>query len=204
MLVYNVLLHERYGGPVRSVALLLRRHANAPAIDGWLVRRRADGSEYLEFGYDVVRVWELSANPLLAGGLGIAPLGLLTDEAEGRLSDVLQQVAACVNAEVADVGRRDRFLAACYILMGMRYDESVLDPLFVGVQQMQESSTYQAILRKGGIAAQQRTLVMLLEQKFGSLPPGLESRIRGTIDAEKLDTAILQVATIQSPTELVL
>lgn len=61
MLLYNVLLEDRYGGPVHSVALLLRRQANTSDLTGSLVRCLAEGREYLRFEYSVIRVWELSA-----------------------------------------------------------------------------------------------------------------------------------------------
>ena len=86
LLRYSALLHDRYGGPVYSVALLLRPEANALDITGVVSRRRLDGHEYHRFEYFVVKVWELHVEPLMASGLGALPLVLLTDEAEGHLA----------------------------------------------------------------------------------------------------------------------
>src|SRR5438067_4167518 len=78
VLLYNVLAHHRYGGPVHSVVLLLRPEANATTVTGTLRRALADGRVYHEFGYTVVRPWEQSAEELLAGPLGSLPLAALT------------------------------------------------------------------------------------------------------------------------------
>src|SRR6202035_2188521 len=48
LLLYNVLLEHRYGGPVRTVLVLLRRDANASNLTGMLSRSDARG-EYLRF-----------------------------------------------------------------------------------------------------------------------------------------------------------
>jgi len=56
MLLYNTLLHHRHGGPVYTIALLLRREASAPNLTGALVRTFPNGQEYLGFRYVVVRL----------------------------------------------------------------------------------------------------------------------------------------------------
>lgn len=84
------------------------------------------------------------------------------------------------------------------------------------LQAIRESSTYQAILAQGRaeglaegraegrLATLRQILVLLLEQKFGSLVPSLEDTINANTDAAKLQAAILQVATINSPSDLAL
>ena len=68
-------LRRRERCPVHSVAILLRPDANATTLTGNLRWARHDGRPYLSFDYDVVRVWTLNADALLAGGLGTAPIG---------------------------------------------------------------------------------------------------------------------------------
>jgi predicted transposase YdaD len=216
MLEYNVFLHRRERVPVRSVAILLRRDANASTVTGQLIRRLVDGSLVLHFEYAVVRVWELSADELLSAGLGLAPLGLLTDDARPRLKDLVRQFAARVEREVPDIQMQSRLLAGSSILLGLRYDKNEIDSLFIGVQKMKESSVYRALIDEGKIEGkiegqiegkiegQRLALVALLEQKFGGIAPELETRIQNTADAAKLQAAIRQVLAIQSPAELVL
>ncbi len=118
--------------------------------------------------------------------------------------------------EIAEPQLRDRFLAGSSILLGLRYDSSEAQALFAGVQGMEESSVYQALvqrglekgrvegLEKGRVEELHLTLVTLLEQKFGSVPPELNARIQQATDTEELRAAIRQVLTIQSASELVL
>ena len=69
-LQYNVLLHRRHGLPVQSVVLLLRPEADGPEMTGLVQHRLPDGRRYLEFDYEVVRVWQKPVDAVLAGGLG--------------------------------------------------------------------------------------------------------------------------------------
>lgn len=220
MLLYNALLYDRYGGPVDSFAILLRQDAEANALTGLLKRRLADGVEYFRFAYKVVRVWEYPADTLLSSGLGIAPLGLLTDDAVTRLAELVPKLADRVKREIPDVGMQDRFLSGSYLLLGLRYDECEIESVFRGVQEMEESSTYRALINKGlnrglvlgrdegrteGLIAGLRlSIVTLLEQKFGSVPNEMLSKIQMTTDAAKLENAIRQTVTIQSVVELTL
>ena len=102
MLVYNTLLFDRYGGPVRSIAILLRQNAEATALTGTLTRTMADDSEYLRFRYGMIRVWEYAADTFLAGGIGLAPLALLTDDAEPRLPELVHRLAERAKTEIDD------------------------------------------------------------------------------------------------------
>ena len=210
LLLYNVLLDHRYGGPVHTVALLLRREALFQQLSGILTRDAADGREYLRFGYTVVRLWELPADALLAAGLGTAPLALLTDDAAPRLPELVDRFAERVEREAPGQGTADVLLTCGYILLGLRYDKEVIRTLFTGVQHMRESSTYQAILEEGwekGVAAgelrvRRADLLDLLRQRFGTVSPEIEARIRAASDPARLGAAVRQVFTIGSPDEL--
>lgn len=207
MLLYNVLLHERYGGPVHTIALLLRRDA-AGGVTGTVSRAGTDGREYLRFGYTAVRVWELPADQLLAGGLGTTPLALLTDDAAARMTAVAKRFTERAISESPTTADASLLLSCGYILTGLRYDKALAKSLFDGVQQMKESSTYQAIRSEGrdeGIAlGVQRSLLKLLQKRFGTISPEVENRVRAVTDAARLDAALDQVVDIASPDELTL
>lgn len=85
LLRYNVLVGHQAGLPVHSVLMLLRPKANASNQTGVYQLRGAGGAVYLEFRYTVVRVWEESLGGLLAAGVGLAPLAVLTNEAAADL-----------------------------------------------------------------------------------------------------------------------
>jgi predicted transposase YdaD len=190
LLLYNVLLESRYGGPVHTAAVLLRREANSPGLTGTVVRQFADGREYLRFGYAVVRVWELSAAALMAGGLGAVPLALLTDDAKAQLPALVAQFAARVTREAPTADTANLLLSCGYILLGLRYDNAVARTLFHGVQKMRESSTYQAILEEGRDEgrneAAQLFVLRLGTKSFGPTAAAIEAAVRSINDFDRL------------------
>lgn len=210
LLLYNVLLEYRYGGPVYTVALLLRREASSPQLTGTVVRSFPDGPEYHRFAYFVVRVWELPADVLLTTGLGTTPLALLTDDAAPRLPELVKRFAERIEREEPSTERASLLLSAGFILLGLRYDKAVARSLFTGVQKMRESSTYQAILEEGReegrdegrIQTRQEDLFTLLQERFGAVPPEVEARIRATTDPVRLHAAVRQVLRINAPDEI--
>ncbi len=210
MMLYNGLLHERYLGPVYSVTLLLRRGADSPLLTGTLSRKYPDGREYLRFNYSIVRVWELSAESLLSGNIGAIPLSLLTDEATGRLGEFVDRIDDRLRSMGTDESTRKLILTSSYILLGMRYDEVVIDQAFIRTRGMKESTTYQAILREGRdegrdegvIAARKQAILDILAERFGVVTPEVQSRIQSANDASRLQFAVRQSMRIASPGDL--
>ena len=208
MLVYNVLLESNYGEPVESVAILLRPEANARTATGLLTRMRRNGEVKLRFAYDVVRIWEQAADELISGAIGTAPLGLLTNDARNRLPALVRELSRRAETELADVEKQNELLIGSFILLGLRYDRSEIEPLFVGVQHMRESSTYQGIFQdgeargvaqgeaRGTICELRLNIITLLEQKFGSVPPELEMRVQQSEDMTRLRAAFRKAIAI--------
>ncbi len=185
LLVYNVLAAHRYGGPVQTVVMLLRREANASTLTGTLHRHLSDGRLYHEFRYDVVRLWELPAEELLTGPLGTLPLAALTDEAAATLPAVFGRVDERVTREAgASVGT---LRSAMYILLGLRYDPERIDRLFQGVQGMEESTTYQAILSKGRSREARNFIRLIGEDRFGSPDATVEASLAAIDDTDRLE-----------------
>lgn len=149
----------------------------------------------------MVRVWELSADDLLAGGIGALPLALLTDDAEPRLDQVADRIDDRLRAETDDATRQ-LVLASGFILGGLRYDNERLQQAFTRARGMKESSTYQMILREGRAEARQEDLLDILRDRFGTVPPDVENRILAATDAVALKTAIRAALHVASPDEL--
>jgi len=209
MHIYSALLYDRYKVPVYSVALLLRKDANAANLTGRLSRVHTDGREYLRFEYDVIRIWELPCEPLMAGSSGTLPLALLTDEANGRLPELVARLDNRLRAEKATEKERKLLLTSSYILLGLRYNNDVIRNAFLGVQGMKESTTYQAILKEGReegrklalneslIIARRDTLLAVLRDKFPEVPAALKARIESFDDADSLLKAVLRAMHIE-------
>jgi predicted transposase YdaD len=148
ILRYNVLLDYRHRLPVLSVVVLLRAEADGPDLQGIVRRQLPEGNSYLEFRYQVVRIWQHAVEEILAGGLGTLPLAPLSRGAAEDLPGVFQQLARRLDKE-ATADERDTLWLATYLLMGLRYPLDRTLQLFRGVQAMEESVTYQAIIAEG-------------------------------------------------------
>ena len=209
LLQYNALLDARYGNPVYSVALLLRRDAER-GVTGVVSRCRQNGTEYLRFEYTVIKVWELHIEPLMASGIGALPLVLLTNEAEGQLGTLVDRIDERLRAEQVPDADRIFLLTCGYILLGLRYDDDVIQNAYTRVRRMKESSTYQAILRegreegelKGELKTRQSTLLDILRDRFGEVPPEVELRIWAVTEAARLQHAILRAIRISTIDDL--
>ncbi len=147
LLRYNALLHARHGVPVASAVVLLRRAANMTWLNGCLSVAPPVGPAW-EFRYEVVRVWERPASDFLNGPLGLLPLAPLADVNAADLPAVVTGIRARLGVEVARP-LAAKLWSAAYVLMGLKYNEALIDSVLSGVMQMEESVTYQAILRRG-------------------------------------------------------
>jgi predicted transposase YdaD len=189
LLVYNVLAAYRYGGPVQTVVLLLRREANASTITGMLQRRLTNGRLYHEFRYDFVRLWELSAEEFLAGPLGTLPLAALTDAAAAMLPAVFNRIDDGFGHEAGAAAGTLR--AALYVLLGLRYDRQQIDQLYRGVRGMEESVTYQAIVEKGSARGRRELALRIIRrlgrEKLGAPDAAAESALAAIDDPDRLE-----------------
>jgi hypothetical protein len=83
----------------------------------------------LVFRYQLIRVWELPAEQLLAGGLGtlsLAPLGAVTQsELPGVIERIKVKLAAPRYRQVAG-----RLWTAVDVLLGLRYERAFIEQLY--------------------------------------------------------------------------
>jgi hypothetical protein len=188
-LLYSVLFENKFKGPVYSVVLLFRREADAPTMTGVLQRIRADGTPYLTFEYAVVRVWELPCDELIAAGLGLIPLAMLTDDAESRLPELMQRADREIQRENLPPKASGEFWTHCFGMLGVRYDRPFIDQLFQGVSGMMVSSTFQGIFDDGqakALASWRTSLRKLGEKRFGAISKKIERRLNSIRNDERL------------------
>ena len=200
MLLYSVVLEQRHHLPVRSVIVLLRREANSTSLTGVVELRHAPADPpYLTFHYTVVRLWQQPLAPLLAGPVGLLPLAPLTDEAEADLPGVVDHVVRRLRAET-DRAEAAKMEVATFVLMGMRYEEDVLEQLYKGVPEMEESSGYQLIMKRGERQSLIRMLLRQGRKKFGEPDATTLAAVERLTDVDRLESLtdrILDVATWQ-------
>ncbi len=207
MNVYNAALEDRHDLPVASVAVLLRPQANLSVLTGTYQRQLPQASQpYRIFRYQVIRVWELPVQPLLAGGLGRLALAPVSAVSEPELPGVLREMKQRV-ARLHDRGRLGRWWTAVYVLMGMRYEETLIEQLLQGVLDMEESVTYQAIIRKGLAGGElkevRKMLLRLGETHLQTAPPAaLQQRVERIENLDQLEELILRATHLRSWDEL--
>ena len=186
---YNILVNYRHRLPVQSMALLLCPDADGPAMTGLLQQKLPDGLIYHEFRYNVVRTWERPADEILAGGLAILPLAPLAKVKENELPTVIHAMQERLDRE-ATKNQAETLWTATYILMGLKYSDELIDRLLEGVQNMEESVTYQKILKKGRRGSEEeakRILKRLGSRRFGKPDAHIEAAIDAIADLDRLE-----------------
>jgi predicted transposase YdaD len=198
VLKYNVLLAERHGLPVSSSVVLLRAGAGGPELTGtYRDRHRLDGREH-RFPY---QVWRQPVDAVLAGGIGTLPLAPLARVRRQELPGVIQRMRDRLAAE-APHPLAAKIWAATYVLMGLRYPEDLADRILQGVMAMEESVTYQAIVKRGRIDEARRLLIQNGTHKLGAPDAATASRVSAIADLDRLEELHRQLFTAESWQEL--
>jgi hypothetical protein len=148
LLLYNSALFKRHGLRVRSLLVLLHRGADSPQLTGLYERGFPDEPFDVALRYRILRVWQVSPEKWLAGGLGLVPLAPVGDVRPAELPAVIAQMKRRLGREVPPSLAAELW-SATYILMGLRYEQALVQKLLQGVLAMKESVTYQAIIEEG-------------------------------------------------------
>lgn len=198
----STLLGHRHGLLVQSVALLLRREANASNLTG-IMQWQFPGAEapYDVFRYRVTRLWELPVEPLLAGSLALLPLAPLTDEAAGVLPAVVGRIEERLRQE-ATAGEAAKLRTAAFILLGLRYPKELATQLFQRIMAMEESTTYQWIMEQGRVEELRRVVVFLGQDRFGPPDPDTLANIKSITDIDYLEELVRRVVKVSGWQEL--
>jgi predicted transposase YdaD len=190
VLLYNALLHYRYGVPVHSVVVLLCRDADEPGLTGKIRYEGKKRRGKLTFTFEVVRLWKIPVRRILRGGLGALPLAPLCRLPEGvdvqqALPGVIKQVAERLQQEATPEDAA-KLITATYVLTGLRISREEADELFRGVKAMRESTTYQAILDEGRIEALHGILLRQGRLRFGPPSEAVTAAVTGIRDVDRL------------------
>jgi hypothetical protein len=170
----NALLEARHDLPVRSVAILLKPEADSPKITGRYERRLEGEEPYRVFRYDVIRVWQLSVEKLLTGGVATVPLAPVAAVKEEELPGVLAKVERRFEEQSGKAARE--LWKTTSILMGLRYEEAFIQVLLQGVRSMEVHSVLHDMLDKERLAVRREVILMLGGKCFG--PPNAAIRER--------------------------
>jgi hypothetical protein len=180
--VYNALLEDRHGLRVRSVLVLLRPQADLSNLTE-VYQQEFEGEEpYLKFRYQVLRVWRLPAERLLAGGPGVLPLAPLSAVSEAELPGVIARIRERLGGKRLRP-QATRLWTATYVLMGLRYPEALAHRLLQEVLTMEDSVTYQAIIAQG----ERKLLLLQGRKRFGEPPPEATAALEAIKEVPKLE-----------------
>jgi hypothetical protein len=185
LLLHNSALFKRHVLLVRTLLVLLHRRADSPRLTGFYERGFPGEPFEAALRYRVLRVWEVPSRDWLSGGLGLVPLAPLGDVRKADLPAVVAQMKQRFDREAP--GFAAELWSAAFILMGLRYEQALIQTLLRGVATMKESVTYQAILEEGaaigearGKAAEARRMVLLMgRNRFGEP----SARVKAALDA---------------------
>jgi predicted transposase YdaD len=191
-------LYRRHKLPVLTVLVLLRRQANSPSFTGSFEIRMRDGWQTNQYNYRVVRLWQEEPDPYLTAGVNLVPLAPLTNVVEDELPELVRRMDERISAEPRP--KALKLWTATYLLMGLCYSEELVAHLLEGVADMQESTTYQAILREGRdeglvegrnegrFSEARRLLILLGEARFGAPSEAIRTAVEAIQDLERLET----------------
>jgi hypothetical protein len=201
MLLYNAALGKRHNLGVHSLAVVLHRGADSPRLTGLYERGFPGEPADVTLRYRVVRVWQVPAERWLAGGLGVLPLAPLGAVQEAELPAVIAQMKQRLDREVPQSQAAELWSAA-YILMGVRYEQALIQTLLQGVMTMKESVTYQAILREGEANEARKILLMLGRDQFGEPPADVQAALDALADVNRLEELTVRLKHVSSWREL--
>ncbi len=204
-MLYNSALFKRHGLLVRSLLVLLHRGADSPQLTGHYARGFPEEAPDVTLRYRILRVWEVPAAQWLSGGPGTLPLAPLGDVAPDELPTVIARMKKRLQREVPASQAADLWSPA-YILMGLRYEEALIQRLLQGVVAMKESVTYQAIINEGKaegeIQGAQKILLLLGRDRFGEPSAEELAAIHAVTDVQKLGELSLRLLHASSWQEL--
>lgn len=221
---YHMLLGQREELPVKTIVVLQRPEANSNDMTGEWVQRDPHGNPTLLFRYEVVRLWDLPYQEFLNGGKGLWPLAPLANVREEELPGLMLELQKRWRTMPAK--ESTELAHATFILMGLRYEQSLILQLYRGITTMEESVTYQMILNKGkdiGLITgrqeghqegrqegrqegEQRmarvALISVLESKFGQIPSDLTAAIEQITDVNRLARMLKVVFSQAQPSDI--
>jgi hypothetical protein len=144
---YNAILEYKHRCLVHSLVVLLTKNAETPGLTGEWQRGFEGEKPYRYLRYQVVRVRELHAADLAKGGWGMFPLAPLCDDAKpASMHRLIRQMGQRVIREHPDPAAAKELWATTADLLGLRFDDPLLDELMKEMTNMidlSESKSYQ-------------------------------------------------------------
>jgi predicted transposase YdaD len=203
--LYNSVFEYRHQRIMVSVPVLLSPAADSPKWNGLLQRGLPGETPVSTLRYEVIRVWQIPVEKLLTGGTGTLALAPISNVAAGEVRGVIRRMKERLSGPRAPRRAADVW-AATYVLLGLRYSDEFAHALFEEVLGMEQSATYQAIVRRGreeGRAEGERRLLLLQgETKFGAPDAATRAVLEATTELAQLEALGVRLVSAGSWQEL--
>ncbi len=209
LLRYNVLIDHKHNLPVESVLVLLHRQARASDQTGVYRRVGARRNTIHEFHYYIERVWEQPVEYWLNNGVNLAPLSVLTDEAEANLETTMNRLKKCISDHQVSSAMRDQLYISTFGLSGLRFEPEQTAPLLRRLDMLLEDSpAYEWIRNQGREKDRRDVIIELGTERFGAPPAEIINQLKAITDLERLKAIskrVLNAASwddlLQTPTQ---
>lgn len=206
LLAYSALLHRQYRVPVHSILLLLRHEALLKSQTGSIHYEPRPGRGKMDFGYEVLRLWERPVEALLSSGLGALPLAPLCRLPEGlSLEEGMRWVVTRVLERLDEAGEPalvQRLFKAAFVLSTLRLDREQLRSLVKGLRIMGEHNIFEELVDEFRAEGVQRVLLHLGRKKCGEPDEATRLALAGITDLDRLDRLSERVLEVASWQEL--
>ncbi len=198
----SAILEDRTGLQVRSAVFLLHPKANLRILnEQYECRFPGEMEPYRLFRYRTIRIWELSPDVLLNCGLSSMPLALISNVAPSDLPRVIERIKQRTDT-IRNKAQVEIIWTAAYVLMGLTYDQAFTEGLLHGVIGMEESVTYQAIIRKGIEKGREEGRELGRKQEICSMLLRQGEAQFGTAPSTKVKKALDRIATVEELEDL--
>ncbi len=191
LLVWNVLATREHKRRVYSCVIYLRKDSNLP--ESPLVWSMPDGSETLRFHFEVMKLWEMTAESLLKTNLvGLFPLLPLTKD--GKRHEVVEEmVTKIVEAQQPALLRYAQMFSS--LVFKDKDDKAWLERRFAMYKDILEDSwVYQETKLEGKLDALHKTTINLVQAHFPEALEVVKRQIDGIKDENVLQNLIVQIS----------
>jgi hypothetical protein len=167
----------------------------------------ASGASGIEFRYEIVRMWEQSAERFLKAGVHLLPLATLCQlPPEKPASEAITQVVREIDrrlVEECDHAQGVRLMTAAFVLAGLRVKRDELSSVFHGVSIMhQESTAFDYYAEQGAIKLARRLLNRQGQKRFGKPDDKSLAALEEIEDLDRLERLSDAILTVASWEEL--
>jgi predicted transposase YdaD len=204
LLKYNAPLHEKYKLPVASVLVVLAEVASSPAYSGRYPVAAPLGPAW-EFGYTVVRVWELDPGPLLSGPLALAPLAPVANLPVTEAADAVLGVSRRASRET-DPATATRLLTAVGLLLQLRYGPVTAEEIIRKYPEIREYAAFKTFLdegrAEGKVEGLRESVIRQGRKKFGPPTAEQEAAVNAITDLGRLEALTEKLLDVSTWDEL--